>query len=256
MKKQPLVVTLLLAALGATGVTTREYVRAGWSGVTEIVEENVPLSFEIARLAEVIKTLEAETAQAQRTQVETSLKLEKDELSLANAQKALRSDQIQMLAIRNRLPGGSDGCVGQVDTTLAGKLQDMMDAYKAKQAQVEQLTEVVKTLKTAHGELTNQIKARVQQREELVIRLNQIRTRKATLELQAGGVGKLPSEDTLNRAKQLAGRVEDKLELETRLLKPAASAVAKSPKGDVNPEEVTDEFDRTFGGSKSKVTSR
>lgn len=254
MKKQSLVVSLLVAALGATGVTTREYVRAGWSEGIEFVEKNVPVSFDIARLHEVIKTLEGDIAKAQRTQVETGLKLEKDELNLANAQKALRSDQIQMLAIRNRLPGGSDGCVGGVDTSLARKLQSMMDAYKAKQAQVEQLTEAVKSLKTAHGELTDQIKGRVQEHTQLVARLNQIQMRKATLELQAGGIGKLPSSDTLNRASQLAGRLEDKLEVETRLLKPAGSAVAKSPKSDVNPEEVTDEFDRTFGDSK--VTSR
>jgi septal ring factor EnvC (AmiA/AmiB activator) len=254
MKKQSLVVSLLVAALGATGVTTREYVRAGWSGITVFVGENVPVSFEIARLHEVIKTLEAEIAKAQRTQIETGLKLEKDELNLANAKKALRSDLIQMHDIRNRLPGGSDGCVGIVDMSLTRKLQSMVQAYKAKQAQVEQLTEAIKSLKTAHGELTDQIKGRVQEHAQLVARLNQIQLRKATLELQAGGFGKLTSSDTLNRASQLAGRLEDQIEIDTRLLKPAGSAVAKSPKGDVNPEEVSDEFDRTFGDSK--VTSR
>jgi hypothetical protein len=256
MKKSSILVPVVLAALSATGVTSREFIKAAFSEVKVTFEENIPLSIDLARLREIIKTLDNEIAKGRRTLVETSLKLEKDEQTLVTAQKSLRSEQIEMLAIRNRLPGGIDGCVGEGVTALAGKLQRMMDAYKVKQAQIERLSESIKALKAAHAELSEQIQARVEKREELASRLNQIHTRKTTLELQAGGVGKLPSEDTLNRGEELANRIEDKLEVGSRLLKPILPALGNSSKDDVSPDGVTKEFDKIFVDSTGKISSR
>lgn len=210
-----------LASL-AGWTSSSEYVTVLSKQGTKAVADLVPMNVEIDRLETIIGKLDEELAGGRRVRAEAALSLEKAMQQLARKQEELQTLREQLEACKTRLneQGSSTaGCPSaRKGKELAGLARACLDRFQTTQRAVEALEMTVTKLQAAQDEIVEQLEVRRQQRDLLVGRLDAIRSEKESLGWLAGGSGNLPSSDHLQRANELAEKLEDKLRVERSIV--------------------------------------
>lgn len=223
-----------------------EYVQVGFRQAGEAIEDRIPVQVEVDRLQVVLEKTDDELSSGRRVRAEAGLRTDKARRELAAQRDKLDRDRRQMELIRSKLPGGSSAC-GSVDQVeLAKALKARMERYQLQAQAVARMETAVAALEDRYAELDESLEARRRDRDLLAQRLAAIRTEQATLELVAGGVGNLPSSDTLARGQALAEKLEDAIAVERQLVASPADAIDRMLADAESDADILAEFDRIF----------
>ncbi|TVP97641.1 MAG: hypothetical protein EA381_14540 [Planctomycetaceae bacterium] len=224
LNRMSVAVVVPVALLAIGGLTSgTEYARVFLNQGKQAVADRLPLQVEIDRLALVLEKFDDELGQARRVRAEAALRLEKAERQLQDRQASLAADRRKLESLRDRLqaePAAECPTSRLSDDQRLTAVRGQLERFRTGQLSLERLEQTVEKLRTSQRDLDDQLEQRRQQRDLLASRLEAIRTEKTTLEWAAGGMGNLPSSDTLARAESLAERLEDVLRLERELAGP------------------------------------
>lgn len=262
MSLRTIIAGVTVAAVAGMGAvhSGMEYLQVGFRQAGQALVEKIPTQIEIERLELLVEKVDKELSGARRVKVEANLNFDKAREQACELKAKLDRDLAQMTAIRNRLPGGcasgTENCSKPDIASLESALRSRMERYRQDQESLVRLEESVKRMEASVGALNQTFDKRRQERDTLAARLSVIRTDKAALELATGGIGTLPSSDTLTRGEKLAETLERTLKIENELARTEIDIVEAVVADKVNTINAAAEFDKLIGESSSDLVSK
>lgn len=232
-KKMLLAGVLGLLASGGAGLRASwEYLHAARAEAGRAIERNIPQTLEIGRLRQLVGQFDDRIAADRRTLAEA-------ELSLAEAKtdlQARRSEQqVCLEKLRSLRTGGtragmtSTGCGRSRVVDPAGELRTWYTRYERAETALSARQTALESQQTSLDQLATRLEESTQERNLLVQRIAALESRSSARDL--GRALAAEGDDVLARAREIADRVERRLQIDERideLAQPGTTSTADS----------------------------
>ena len=219
MKKIAAIAFAVVAVLSITGfgvAEVAEYFQVARHNVNESIRESIPLDVEIDRMELLLKKMDQQVSKQKYQVAKSRVALEDAESEMVRDHKHAELMLANMRKLRDLQSGGQYvqvGCHKVTSGEVRQALANHLAAYKSKTIACEARETAVTQQRKAYQSLKQRYDEWNQQRQLLSHRLETLRSRLAAQKATANTDVVTIDSSELDRATQLAGRIETRLRI-------------------------------------------
>jgi chromosome segregation ATPase len=224
MLKKAIIGTVAATSLGTFlfGRDAVSYVKTGVGNIRDAVRAEVPLTFEMERAKKEVQALVPEIHKSLKLVAEQQVEVDNLREVLAQKETDLTNQQEAILALNKDLKSGETQFVYAGHTYTAGEVQrDLSERFNrfkiAEEAQRAQ-QQILAAKEQALASHRETLEGMLSQKKDLEVQLEGLMARMQTIEARKQVTSLSIDESKLARAKALIREIDQKLDVEARLL--------------------------------------
>lgn len=251
------VVALVVSSLGLA--TSWSYIKTAWLGIGQSIREATPISFDLKRLDEMIKSIEPEIRHNYKVAATLETEIEFQEKVIAKLQQEQEKSLAEMRKLREAL-----GDQGRSEFQFAGRkytrpeveqdLKRRLDLYQERQAELKAQEDILKSRRENLTAIQQKISEYRRQYQQLVAQYERLQAELKLLETaQAAGSVQVDG-SKLNEAKALAQEIQKRIQVNRRTIEAEQRSLDSGIPVDTDERSATERFDSLFGPTQSPKT--
>jgi len=246
-----------LLACGVLGKNCWSYVKTSYNGVTEAVQESVPLEFEIRRARTMLGDLIPEVRKNMVAIAQEEAGLEQLNAEIAKQEKAREKDAADILRLKNDLAAGSDKPLKYAgkEYSVEAVKTDLARRFERRKTGDETLANLRKmhsarqqSLKAAHDKMNGMLAAK----KQLEVEIEQLDSRLKMVEAAQTTSALCLDDGRLSRTKQLVADLKARLDVSERLIAAETKPLDEIALEDIGSQDIVEQVTEYFDADKAK----
>lgn len=258
-KKLAVGAALLVVGAGLLfGTRATTYVQTAWNRVTGAVQDAVPVEFELDRARQMLENAGPAIEKQQRLVVEQEVKLERMAEEIAKLEDNLDTEKLAVLKLRDQLGKklASYEIAGRSysQDDLRAELNHRFETFKRNEELLDTRQEEYQARADRLIAAKDKVQAMVRDQDSLALQIEKLEAKLEAIKAKKVRDELKIDDSEIGEIRQVLERLEDKLEVEERIVESNGKPVSRVPVEEIVPSDLETQIDQHFQSETPRGT--